>query len=96
MIITILAILPIIKIYFYRRCRHILGHGFHRPNEVSGSRMVSLDMAPEYHPQPGQVEFEAIGEIPQVEETWAYWDTESWFPVKILGLNIRWLMVSNG
>jgi len=53
-------------------------------------------MAPEYHPQPGQVEFEAIGEIPQVEETWAYWDTESWLPVKILGLNIRWLMVSNG
>lgn len=39
-------------------------------------RMVSLDMAPEYHPQLGQVEFEAIGEIPQVEETWAYWDTE--------------------
>jgi len=39
-------------------------------------RMVSSDMAPEYHPQVGQQEFEAIAEIPQVEETWGYWDTE--------------------
>ena len=39
-------------------------------------RMVSSDMAPEYYPQHGQEEFEAIGEIPQVAETWAYWDTE--------------------
>ena len=46
-------------------------------------------MAPEYHPQPGQAEFEAIGEIPQVEETWAYWDTASWpvFGEDILCLN---------
>lgn len=39
-------------------------------------RMVSKEMAPDYHPLPGQEEFEAIGEIPQAEETWAYWDTE--------------------
>ena len=39
-------------------------------------RLVSSHMAPAYHPLEGQEEFEVIGEIPQVEETWGYWDTE--------------------
>lgn len=39
-------------------------------------RMVTSSLGPAYEPVDGQEEFVPIGEIPQVEETWAYWDTE--------------------
>ncbi|CAE8712273.1 unnamed protein product, partial [Polarella glacialis] len=39
-------------------------------------RVVSAALSPEYAPVGGQKEFVAIGHIPQVEETWAYWDAD--------------------
>lgn len=40
-------------------------------------RMVSAAMmTPDYSPMPGQFEFPPMASIPQVEETWAYWDVD--------------------
>jgi len=39
-------------------------------------RVVSSILSPEYAPVEGQGEFKPIGNIPQVPETWAYWDTD--------------------
>jgi dipeptidase len=37
-------------------------------------RVVSSQLSPEYAPVDGQQEFVPIGQIPQVRETYAYWD----------------------
>merc|ERR1719410_414494 len=44
---------------------------------VSGyPRLVSASFSPEYAAVDGQSETVPLGHIPQVEETWAYWDTD--------------------
>lgn len=39
-------------------------------------RIVSSALSPEYAPVHGQKESTPIGQIPQVAETWGYWDTD--------------------
>lgn len=44
--------------------------------QIPYPRVVSSVLSPEYAPAAGQQETEPIGYIPQVPETWAYWDTD--------------------
>eukprot|EP00931_Biecheleriopsis_adriatica_P116212 TRINITY_DN9188_c0_g1_i1.p1 TRINITY_DN9188_c0_g1~~TRINITY_DN9188_c0_g1_i1.p1 ORF type:complete len:652 (-),score=92.06 TRINITY_DN9188_c0_g1_i1:339-2294(-) len=64
---------------FIRVPRKKWPHGSMRPLYLWNTgypRVVSSDLSPEYAPVESQHETVPIGYIPQISETWAYWDTD--------------------